>query len=113
MTFVIPENATSTPAKPPPIALQTKSMFPAPEAKATSSGMLANAPTPAPLFGNANAFGGSGFGASSFGQNTNAPKESPKTAAVAQVAQRAEAAKPFLTVDATYTPPTQNAGAIK
>lgn len=113
MTFVIPENATSTPAKPPPTsALQTKSLFAAPESKTSSSGILGTGA--APSFGNSNAFGSSGFGGAAFGQNANVAKEPPKSAAVAQVTQRAETtAKPFLTVDSNYTPPTQSAAAAK
>lgn len=111
MTFVIPENATSTPTKPQSSVLQTKPLFAGPEVKTASSGIL-GAGT-APSFGKPNAFGSSGFGASPFGQNTAAQKEAPKIAAVAQVTKPANAAKPFLTVDSNYKPPTQSAVAVK
>lgn len=109
MTFVIPENATSTPTKP---TLQTKSLFAvAPEQKTTSSSILAG--STATSFGKTNTFGSPGFGATTFGQTANVTKEPTNSVTVAQVPQQrtTEMTKPFLTVDPNYTPPTQNSAA--
>lgn len=111
MTFVIPENATSTPTKASASAPQTKTLFGSSEPKPASTGLLGTG-NAAP-FGNANTFGSAGIGPSSFGQSTIAPKEPPKSAAVTPVTQRAEPSKPFITVEPNYAPPTQNAVAVK
>lgn len=127
LTFNIPENATSTPTKPPINPLQTKTLFGAPD-------VLASKPTPtnlftAPtggLFGNTtpsfgtnaekpkietgNNFSSNSFGGSDATSNTVLLKESVKTASViptssANVLQPSvEANKPFLTVESNYAP---------